>query len=183
VVRPETPATSQDPSENDSTQPTTPSSVVPPRSSGSASTVRPSGKIVPVIPSIPSLSRPARKDSISNSVELKVATVAEDEKVKDVPEEVAETPKPSSPQAKTAPKSWADLVRSKNASSFSQVQTSAIDGLVTNGASKSTSLADILNNFSVRSNNDEGKLSFLKPRGLVNTGNMCYMNSVSPRLN
>jgi ubiquitin carboxyl-terminal hydrolase 10 len=25
------------------------------------------------------------------------------------------------------------------------------------------------------------KLAFLEPRGLVNTGNMCYMNSVSPR--
>jgi ubiquitin carboxyl-terminal hydrolase 10 len=48
---------------------------------------------------------------------------------------------------------------------------------VVNGpaAPRGNSLADVLASFSVES---EKKVTFLEPRGLVNTGNLCYMNSV-----
>ena len=50
----------------------------------------------------------------------------------------------------------------------------------TNGVlpTKTESLADALSSYSVESIRDSSKISFLEPRGLVNTGNMCYMNSV-----
>jgi len=38
-------------------------------------------------------------------------------------------------------------------------------------------LASALHEFSATVR--DGKLAFIEPRGLVNTGNMCYMNSVS----
>ena len=45
------------------------------------------------------------------------------------------------------------------------------------GKANTESLAESLRSFSVDAN--DSKIAFLKPRGLVNTGNMCYMNSVS----
>jgi ubiquitin carboxyl-terminal hydrolase 10 len=81
----------------------------------------------------------------------------------------------SIPPPVAAPKSWADLVR-RNAPRTSA--GSAINGDVVKtgfSASKSASLAEALKQYNVR---DDVKLSFLEPRGLVNTGNMCYMNSV-----
>ena len=48
-----------------------------------------------------------------------------------------------------------------------------------NSVTKGVSLAEILGKFGVRSQDSDSKVAFTKPRGLVNTGNMCYMNSVS----
>lgn len=42
--------------------------------------------------------------------------------------------------------------------------------------SNASSLAEALADFRIASGQ---KLAFLEPRGLINTGNMCYMNSVS----
>lgn len=44
---------------------------------------------------------------------------------------------------------------------------------------KAGSLADALTSYSVKDCGETTKVAFLEPRGLVNTGNMCYMNSVS----
>lgn len=77
------------------------------------------------------------------------------------------------------PKSWAELLRSKTSDATSVEAVVPINGGLTgNGISKSNSgsLADALRLYNVETN---GKISFLEPRGLVNTGNMCYMNSVS----
>jgi len=84
------------------------------------------------------------------------------------------------PAEKAAPKSWAELLRSKAAASSAAAAASPASGAVTNGiiAPKANSLADAVRLYDV---NNESKISFLKPRGLVNTGNMCYMNAVSPR--
>ena len=50
--------------------------------------------------------------------------------------------------------------------------------VVSNGTQppRAASLAEALRQYNVEG---ETPLSFLEPRGLVNTGNMCYMNSVS----
>ena len=198
VARSETPATSQAASESDSTQPTTPSSIVPPRSVGSTTTVRPPGKIVPVVPAIPnlpSLSRP-RKESVSATVLSSQSEAPQSELSNNAQSPVTSkaelsaedrndttaTPKPSSPQTKAAPKSWADLVRTKASASTLPLKVNpSTDNATVNGhpAAKSGSLPEVLSNFVVRGNDGDGKLEFLKPRGLVNTGNMCYMNSVS----
>lgn len=44
---------------------------------------------------------------------------------------------------------------------------------------KNESLVDVLSSLGVGSENSGNKVAFVEPRGLVNTGNMCYMNSVS----
>jgi ubiquitin carboxyl-terminal hydrolase 10 len=91
---------------------------------------------------------------------------------------VEETPKASPKPA--APKSWAELLRAKNAPAPAQAPSAPVSNGVVPAAgptvSKSNTLADVLASFSVDS---EKKVSFIEPRGLVNTGNLCYMNSVS----
>lgn len=80
---------------------------------------------------------------------------------------------------RVAPKSWAELLKSKAAAANAAaaaaivVGSPATDGIV---ASKPSTLADALSVYSV---DNDARVSFLEPRGLVNTGNMCYMNSVS----
>lgn len=43
---------------------------------------------------------------------------------------------------------------------------------------KSESMSDVLASLGGESVRYSEKIAFLEPRGLVNTGNMCYMNSV-----
>lgn len=151
--------------------------------------------IVPVVPHIPSLNankkspsthvdtiKPAESASgtesdlasgsvgSSNTEPSKTSSVASDETHK------AEEALPMAP-----PKSWADLVRS-NAPTSNHIHTES-SPMINNGfaAPKNESLADAVLSFEVKKSNDGEKISFLKPRGLVNTGNMCYMNSVSLR--
>ena len=203
-----TPTTSQAPSETESTQPTTPSSAVPPpilRSQqlpiNSKTANRQSGRvlpIVPIIPNIPTLSKSAKRQSISiasdtakpeehapngdyldHALEVTKLVTAEEELSE-------ETPKEPSPQIKAMPKSWADLVRTKApalAPAPAAIKTNDTEsnlGPASNGfvVSKASSLSDVLTSFSVNTSNSDNRVTFLKPRGLVNTGNMCYMNSV-----
>jgi ubiquitin carboxyl-terminal hydrolase 10 len=75
------------------------------------------------------------------------------------------------------PKSWAGLFHTNPSgtpnTSNGLTSTSNTDS---SGSMKSGSLVEALRAFSV---NSALRISFLEPRGLVNTGNMCYMNSVS----
>jgi ubiquitin carboxyl-terminal hydrolase 10 len=92
------------------------------------------------------------------------------------PVPLTESSKPASPPA--PPKSWADLVRSKTVpkpSSTASAASQLANGL---GPAKNETLSDVLNTIEVTATHTAAKIAFLKPRGLVNTGNMCYMNSV-----
>lgn len=188
----ETPSTSHPPSEADSTNPITPSSAMPLRSARPAapshSHVRTATK--PAVPLIPI--RPIKPASVTSTTQKSVKSAAADKdkdetkKAEDAaahtpaaetPGSAEETPKASPPPKAAPPKSWAELLRSKVAPTPAQAPIA--NGVVTaNGsaAQKSNSLGDVLAAYSVDS---DKKLSFLEPRGLVNTGNMCYMNSVS----
>lgn len=202
----ETPATSQAPSDADSTRPTTPSSAAPPlvpsRSQPAAAQskprVRPAVPIVPVVPAIPHIpSRPRNGQRVSvsaASTSTKVMGVEEaplsageasstvpqpgPEVSPAVPEEASTTP---SLPTRAPPKSWADLVRTK-ATLPATSGTSGQPGSTahTNGFSslKAGSIVDVLSSFDAVAPTDDGKIAFIEPRGLVNTGNMCYMNAV-----
>ena len=202
-----TPITSKAPSEAESSQPTTPSSAVAPSqqsrplpSSDIKVRNRQSAKIVPVvpiIPNIPSISRSSKRQSASvvsekakileppnnvdhlkNALEVTQRAGAEDD---EVPIDSEQTSKAASPQAKATPKSWADLLKIRAPSAFPFVNhVSDAAGAVLGDVhiNKACSIADVLDSFNVQDSESENRLAFLKPRGLINTGNMCYMNSV-----
>lgn len=149
--------------------------------------------IVPAIPNLPLPSRaskqasiavtsdvvngaPSNADHLANAVETaaKVNAVENGDPVETL----------SSPPVKAAPKSWADLVRTMGQNSTAKTAQATFDSAPKTDTfvpGKAGSLADALSSYSVKDSNENAKIAFLEPRGLVNTGNMCYMNSVSPR--
>lgn len=198
----ETPVTSHAPSEADSTHPTTPSSATAPQapiqsqkaSGPSKNTHRPAVPLIPIVPIIPNVpSRPSQR--MSHSAASGASHLTEAKADIDQPPIVPETVEPvnaetssttseqtftaTPPPTKAPPKSWADLVRTK--ASSAALPTPSLDSGTTNGfaVSKAGSLSDVLSSFNVDSRDDDTKIAFLEPRGLVNTGNMCYMNAVS----
>ncbi|KKK26782.1 ubiquitin hydrolase [Aspergillus rambellii] len=182
---PQTPTLSVAPSTADSTQPTTPSSAVQNPSTrpqslpkGSKSTTIPVVPVVPVVPG-PGTPRQATKDDASRASETpkSAANVASATPANGATPEPEETEKVASP-VRAAPKSWADLVRSKGAARASGAQGTSPD--VLNGVlqHQSKSVADVLLSLGEDVSQYSDKVAFLEPRGLVNTGNMCYMNSV-----
>lgn len=199
----ETPLTSHAPSEEDSTQPTTPSSIIaqatpqPQISTTAKTSSRPHTLPLPIIPVIPNFrlaSKVPKRPSVgaisevlksqehSNEDHLAVSVEAGNQtKSVDASSNPEPVVAPTSPSTKPAPKSWADLVRAKaqpKPSNGNKIQDNGItqsNGFTT---SKITSLAEALSTYNVDDVKDDAKISFLEPRGLVNTGNMCYMNSV-----
>ncbi len=198
----ETSLTSRSSSEDDSTRPTTPLSAVPPSMQPShvlkdiKTPARAPGlplTIVPAIPNVPFIPRGAKRTSIGS---ISQPTKALEPLSGDLPVPVEHTaqchvqdnvdmlapPKTTPPPQKSAPKSWADLVRtkvgpdSKNSEEVNGNGTVQVNGLAT---SKTDSLFQALSSYKVDGVKQDTKLAFLEPRGLVNTGNMCYMNSVS----
>jgi ubiquitin carboxyl-terminal hydrolase 10 len=189
---PHTPATSHDPSDTDSTLPTTPSSAVASPlisrvqnqvSTKSSTTALPIVPVVPILPPSPSTPRQPSKpitsepSTTAGTGDSESVTTTSDKVV--VPESAdASQDKLASPPRSAAPKSWADLVRSK-------AQAKAVGPAVPTPANTSgltgtrnESLVDVLNGLGTDVEQYGDKTAFLEPRGLVNTGNMCYMNSV-----
>ena len=182
----ETPTTvpSDTQSEHMSTQPTTPSSPIASESKIQQTPTqhkvsRVAIPIVPVIPAIPMSPVAARKSHRDSVASVKSTTntdaiVSNEEEFK---QEQSVEATASAPVAPPPPKSWADLVRKQSASNGTTngiLSAPAINGL---SAPRSESLGEVLGEINIAE--EPSKIAFLKPRGLVNTGNMCYMNSVS----
>jgi len=192
----ETPATSLAPSETDSSMPATPpQSTIPPLSSrpttSSTHMRTPTKPVLPVLPVTPKVvgkaqTSPSKSESKDDVVEpssvqsppsdttqstvtgAQPSTSEDDDSVAAVP---------AAPVAPPKPKSWAELLRSKTGNVPPATADSDADNENDgNGSTKAGSLAEALRAFSVAS---ASRIPFLEPRGLVNTGNMCYMNSVS----
>lgn len=185
----ETPATSQAPSENDfahGSAPVTPAQAQPvsPKATPTQQHARKDTRSAIAVPNIPkNKATPPADDKrrVSASIpEAAPSTADTESEVAAVEGATAEEPAaPVTPPKPAAPKSWADLVRDKSAAK--NAASKATETVVPNGLSfaKSASLADALRQYSVQ---NDASLSFLEPRGLVNTGNMCYMNSVSSKI-
>ncbi|KAJ5562251.1 hypothetical protein N7461_001012 [Penicillium sp. DV-2018c] len=172
---PQTPTTTFQQSDADSTQPTTPGSTaksqVQPKNSKPA-------PVVPVVPNIPATPRRQAKDgSVASGTPKSTASATPAPLVES--EKAIPTEAEASSAVPAAPKSWADLVRSKaSAKAASAAAAAALaepNGLSTQ---KNESLAQVLSSLGEDVTQYSDRIAFLEPRGLVNTGNMCYMNSV-----
>ena len=180
----DTPSTSHPPSEADLAH------VAPPAAQSSASAPKHARTATkPAVPLIPikSAKAPSAASTAQQSTKSPAADKHETSEAPTATPDAAtadETPKASSPAKPSVAKSWAELLRAKAAAPSAQPQAQpqpAPNGVVaTNGpvAPKSNSLADVLASYSVGA---DKKVSFIEPRGLVNTGNLCYMNSVRLR--
>lgn len=87
----------------------------------------------------------------------------------------------ATPVAAGPPKSWANLFKGsvQAAARADDAPSGSSDAVATGGFAKANneSLSDALFSFSASAK--DAKIAFIEPKGLVNTGNMCYMNSVS----
>ncbi|OJJ35681.1 hypothetical protein ASPWEDRAFT_40917 [Aspergillus wentii DTO 134E9] len=186
---PQTPTLSGAPSDSNSTQPTTPSSVAPkpstrPQSQVQAQTKasKPAVPVVPVVPVLPQSPATPRQPAKGDTSETPKSTAdTKQEAPAGIPVKTGasvseESTNAASPRA--APKSWADLVRAKNLSKATATPTAASTESTGIILPKNESLANVLTNLAEDVNQYSDKVAFLEPRGLVNTGNMCYMNSV-----
>jgi ubiquitin carboxyl-terminal hydrolase 10 len=186
-----TPLASEPESEGPSTQPTTPASNAANQALQAELTPtlpksRPVAPVVPVIPALPQSPTKARSSqrtpdapprpayhSTTGSQEREAVsadTLAADAEATD--ESLPPAPKPK-------PTSWASLLRPAQSTIGPNVPTES--SIAPNGAltGRGEALADALNDMNTFQDRPN-RISFLQPRGLVNTGNMCYMNSVCP---
>ncbi|KAL1613183.1 hypothetical protein SLS60_001415 [Paraconiothyrium brasiliense] len=180
----DTPQSSHPPSEVDSTRPAATSSTIstqPTRAtqgSHARTQTKPAVPLIPIKPTkAPSVTSTAQKSSTADKEVLKPDVAAPVTSAQDTNGSAEEPPK-ASPPPKAAPKSWAALLHSKNSAAATAKAPTITNGIApTDGpvVSKSNSLGDVLASYSVDSYK---KISFLEPRGLVNTGNLCYMNSI-----
>ncbi|KAF4334424.1 ubiquitin thiolesterase [Fusarium beomiforme] len=163
----------------------------------------------PAVPSLPKASpkdtKPVRAEKPTNGDVAPEAAPKESAEAenpgKDAPEKPAEPETAATepaPAVKAPPSSWANLFAKTAAaapgksdsvngtvSASTPVNGHSTDSVVgaPNGATSSfskanaSSVAEAIHSFHVGL---ADQVSFLEPRGLINTGNMCYMNSVRP---
>ena len=200
----ETSLTSRASSADDSTRPTTPLSAVPHSEQSSQvfkdvkTPSRAHGLSLPIVPAIPNVSfipKAAKKASAGSVSQARKSLEPSSGDVPSGPLEqsseglVQERPheqipdNATPPPQKAVPKSWADLVRAtvepkhpKNSEEAEANDISQSNGFT---ALKTDSLFNALSSYQADDLKADTRISFLEPRGLVNTGNMCYMNSVS----
>ncbi|KAI1133390.1 hypothetical protein F5Y10DRAFT_87361 [Nemania abortiva] len=158
---------------------------------------------VPAVPVIPAMPKTGPKESLSNPQETittmppaPVQSNNDSQPSTETAQARPETePTPVQP-TKTAPKLWSGLFQSSapatalssglNNSGSAAPASVAASSDATNGnntttgpgsfaKSNASSLAEALRDYDVSNGQ---KIAFIEPRGLVNTGNMCYMNSV-----
>jgi len=91
-------------------------------------------------------------------------------------EPASKTPPPPPVKAWTAPKSWTGLF-SQPVAPKSSSEASKVSNYTEAGNNNGETLGEALRIFNADAK--DAKVAFLEPRGLVNSGNMCYMNSVS----
>ena len=118
---------------------------------------------------------PSNADHLAKAMQVATQTNERKSEVLSTVEDVTSLPKT------TPPKSWADLVRTKgtsNSSAKGQVVGESAPHTNGHAPAKARSLADALSSYTVTDSRESAKIAFLEPRGLVNTGNMCYMNAV-----
>ncbi|OIW23480.1 cysteine proteinase [Coniochaeta ligniaria NRRL 30616] len=196
---PTTPSSVQPPSTS-----TAPS--ITPTKSSKSTVPRAAIPIIPLVPALPKSktspkeAKPSPKvDSIKQvekgtttedaTRQADAAPAATKEVTTEEPQQETAQPAPVPAPAKAAPTSWANLFSKAPASAGSPATTgqagtngvaaegsNASDAVLSNFAkSNASSVAEVLQVYRVNSVNN---LAFLEPRGLINTGNMCYMNSV-----
>ncbi|KAJ4346113.1 hypothetical protein N0V95_005666 [Ascochyta clinopodiicola] len=178
----ETPSTSHPPSEIDTPVQQPAAQTTAAATKHARNTTKPAVPLIPIKPAKAASAASTAQKSVKSPPAEKPQPKTADQVAAPAPEAASaeEAPKPAAP---AVPKSWAELLRVKNAAAAPQAQAqtqppAASNGVVSaNGpvASKSNSLADVLASYTVDA---EKKVSFIEPRGLVNTGNLCYMNSV-----
>ncbi|KAJ5090340.1 hypothetical protein N7532_009024 [Penicillium argentinense] len=147
---------------------------------------KPAIPVVPVVPNVPGTPRrQANKDTSTSSVgsETPKSSAAGTTDTEQTSSPSTETSTKAASPARAPPKSWADLVRSKAAAAAAAAAGRPTSAPVAaeSGAplvQKSESLGDVLGSLGEDVSQYSDKIGFLEPRGLVNTGNMCYMNSV-----
>ncbi|KZL65755.1 ubiquitin thiolesterase [Colletotrichum tofieldiae] len=178
----------------ESTRPTT--------SSSNVSASRPAVPVITVVPALPKSSpKETKPASISKSAEELKQPAAQKTKSVEATEAVDATAveqekndaQPAAP-VKAAPKKWSGLFSAApvgaskaQPNANGPVAPAATNGAATNGdgavnggassfsAGNTNSLAAAIQDFRV---GNSAKVQFIEPRGLINTGNMCYMNSV-----
>lgn len=159
-----------------------------------ASTAKSATPTKPAIPQVALPTRTAPKTSPPKSADQPAKPAADEEKTGvEHTEAQASTSETQASEEKPAlapapkPTSWANLFARKNqkgaipngtseASSVSEdVPNGTSGGASTFPNTSASSLAEAIRGYKV---NSAGKASYIEPRGLINTGNMCYMNSV-----
>lgn len=193
VTRPETPSTTHQASEESSTNPSTPSSLQAQAASidklpAIKSTKKSSFRSAIIVPALPkALPRDNFKDvsgSEDKSTDIKIEAATNITNVKteidlsrDSNSCSIEAISVSTEKPVASPRLWTGLFSSKVAQTPEipdEHKSPDISSHYENTDSKS--LAKYLKSFNANTN--DPKTKFLEPRGLVNTGNMCYMNSV-----
>jgi len=195
--------------EDASTATTIADAATPPRVTASKPLARAPVPALPILPAVPKVggktSKPTSADK-TLSPEASVATPSaqsDDKTASSVtldgaqgPEEAKIELKPAAPPIQSGPKSWANLFSKPAATSAApaavatpagtgssevtatgEAQSAAGNNGIGNFAKlNSSSMAEALRAYRV---GNAEKTAFIEPRGLTNTGNMCYMNSVS----